>query len=278
MPPNGVPSEVSSAVTASTLTTVCVFMPITFVEGIAGQLFGDMALTVTFSLLASLLTALYLIPAGSVAKADCRRTGGGDHVFWAVRAYRATPQRKGGGVPVAVLRAWCPGVDGLRVGLRAPVNAGEAWWSRLRAMPGAWPKGARGRRLPGSYCGTVLVLPVLAPLILRRHAGLCQLIAGTPGGVDRDDPGFCSSSAPSGGARHATWPIRTVMRVILWLPLHVSFDLVLQCTTRACLRRGPGATHCRFSPVVLIAGAACLAVHSRGIHDPRTRQRANPAR
>lgn len=47
--------EVASAVTASTLTTVAVFFPIVFVEGIAGQLFRDLALTVTFSLLASLL-------------------------------------------------------------------------------------------------------------------------------------------------------------------------------------------------------------------------------
>lgn len=55
-------NEVGAAVTASTLTTVAVFLPLAFVEGIAGQLFGDLALTVTFSLLASLLVALYLIP------------------------------------------------------------------------------------------------------------------------------------------------------------------------------------------------------------------------
>ncbi len=54
--------EVGQAVTASTLTTVCVFVPIVFVQGIAGQLFGDQALTVTYSLLVSLLVALTLIP------------------------------------------------------------------------------------------------------------------------------------------------------------------------------------------------------------------------
>ena len=54
--------EVAAAITASTLTTVAVFFPIVFVKGIAGQLFDDLALTVTFSLLASLLVALYLIP------------------------------------------------------------------------------------------------------------------------------------------------------------------------------------------------------------------------
>jgi HAE1 family hydrophobic/amphiphilic exporter-1 len=54
--------EVARAVIASTLTTICVFVPIVFVEGIAGQLFGDQALTVTFSLVISLLVALTVIP------------------------------------------------------------------------------------------------------------------------------------------------------------------------------------------------------------------------
>jgi HAE1 family hydrophobic/amphiphilic exporter-1 len=55
-------SEVGGAVVASTLTTIAVFFPIVFVEGVAGQIFGDMALTVVFSLLASLAVALYFIP------------------------------------------------------------------------------------------------------------------------------------------------------------------------------------------------------------------------
>ena len=55
-------TEVGRAVIASTLTTVCVFVPIIFVEGIAGQLFNDQALAVTFSLMASLMVALTLIP------------------------------------------------------------------------------------------------------------------------------------------------------------------------------------------------------------------------
>ena len=55
-------TEVARAVIASTLTTICVFVPIVFVEGIAGQLFGDQAMTVTFSLVVSLLVALTVIP------------------------------------------------------------------------------------------------------------------------------------------------------------------------------------------------------------------------
>ncbi|MEM9159406.1 MAG: efflux RND transporter permease subunit, partial [Verrucomicrobiota bacterium] len=55
-------SEVGGAVVASTLTTIAVFFPIVFVEGVASQIFGDMSMTVVFSLLASLVVALYFIP------------------------------------------------------------------------------------------------------------------------------------------------------------------------------------------------------------------------
>ena len=55
-------SEVAMPVTASTFTTVAVFLPLVFVEGVAGQLFRDQALTITFSLIASLAVALTLIP------------------------------------------------------------------------------------------------------------------------------------------------------------------------------------------------------------------------
>ena len=54
--------EVAGAVFAATLTTVAVFFPMVFVSGIAGQLFRDQALTVTFALSLSLLVALGLIP------------------------------------------------------------------------------------------------------------------------------------------------------------------------------------------------------------------------
>ena len=54
--------EVGSAIVASTLTTVAVFLPLVFVKGIAGQLFKDQALTVTFTLIVSLFIALTLVP------------------------------------------------------------------------------------------------------------------------------------------------------------------------------------------------------------------------
>lgn len=58
--------EVTTAVIASTLTTVAVFLPMIFVLGVAGQLFKELAFTVTFSLLASLWVALTIIPLLSV--------------------------------------------------------------------------------------------------------------------------------------------------------------------------------------------------------------------
>ncbi|WP_313920647.1 efflux RND transporter permease subunit [Tahibacter sp.] len=61
--------EVSMAVVASTLTTVAVFFPLVFVQGVAGQLFRDQALTVSVALVISLAVALTLIPMLSVLKA-----------------------------------------------------------------------------------------------------------------------------------------------------------------------------------------------------------------
>ena len=55
--------QVSGAIFASTLTTMCVFLPIVFTEGLSRQLFTDMGLTIAYSLMASLIVALTLVPA-----------------------------------------------------------------------------------------------------------------------------------------------------------------------------------------------------------------------
>lgn len=67
--------EVSEAITSSTLTTIAVFLPMLFVVGIAGQLFKDLLFAVTFSLVASLLVALTLVPrlAASRRKGDTKK-------------------------------------------------------------------------------------------------------------------------------------------------------------------------------------------------------------
>jgi HAE1 family hydrophobic/amphiphilic exporter-1 len=55
-------TEVRLAVVASTLTTVAVFFPLVFVEGVAGQLFGDQALTVSIAIIISTFVAMALVP------------------------------------------------------------------------------------------------------------------------------------------------------------------------------------------------------------------------
>ena len=85
-------SQVAGAITAATLTTVIVFLPVAFIEGLAAQIFSPLALTVSFALLASLLIALTVVPVLSsrlmasrktyskknlpVEKSDTRATGG----------------------------------------------------------------------------------------------------------------------------------------------------------------------------------------------------------
>ena len=54
--------EVAAAITASTFTTIAVFLPVLFIEGIIGQIFTQFSLTVAFSLLASLIVALTVVP------------------------------------------------------------------------------------------------------------------------------------------------------------------------------------------------------------------------
>ena len=71
-------TEVGSAVVAATLTTIAVFFPMVFIKGIAGQLFRDQALTVTFALIFSLIVALTLIPMLASLGARSRYDDGGD--------------------------------------------------------------------------------------------------------------------------------------------------------------------------------------------------------
>ena len=76
--------QVLGAIVASTLTTVCVFLPIVFVEGLTRQLFTDLALTMSFALLASLIVALTLVPAmasGLLRRERPARTGLLDRVY-----------------------------------------------------------------------------------------------------------------------------------------------------------------------------------------------------
>lgn len=134
-------SKVGRAVVASTLTTVAVFLPIVFVEGISGQLFGDQAWTVSFALLASLAVALTLIPM-LAGQGEGARARTGETV---------SP----GAVGTALARGAGSALRGARQAGRGPgllfrplVIAFDAVWNRIEA---AYPRllGAALRR-PGA--------------------------------------------------------------------------------------------------------------------------------
>ncbi len=101
--------EVGMAVVASTLTTVAVFVPIVFVEGVAGQIFGDLSLTVVFSLLTSLVVALFLVPMLAsrpflAAADDLARPGeGGDHHLARIRQLVTGPLARAPGTTLIAL-------------------------------------------------------------------------------------------------------------------------------------------------------------------------------
>lgn len=80
--------QVAGAIFASTLTTVCVFLPIVFTQGISREIFTDMGLTIAYSLLASLIVALTLVPAmssGMLGRVKERKHGIFDRI---VRIYQ----------------------------------------------------------------------------------------------------------------------------------------------------------------------------------------------
>jgi hydrophobic/amphiphilic exporter-1 (mainly G- bacteria), HAE1 family len=143
-------SRVGGAVTAATLTTVAVFIPIVFVQGVAGQLFGDQAWTVSFALISALVVSLTLIPMlasrgqgarartgeedqktvpGKVGVAMATGTGGVLRVFRGVGTATGrvlSPVANGFDRAYRGLAGWYPGV--LRTALRRPlfVLAGAA--------------------------------------------------------------------------------------------------------------------------------------------------------
>jgi HAE1 family hydrophobic/amphiphilic exporter-1 len=89
-------NEVAGAITASTLTTIAVFGPVLYVKGVAGALFTDLSLAVAFSLLASLLVALTLLPV-MAARVGRKGVGGSESA-------RDEPGELTGWLPVRIAR------------------------------------------------------------------------------------------------------------------------------------------------------------------------------
>ncbi|MGH7575151.1 MAG: efflux RND transporter permease subunit, partial [Longimicrobiales bacterium] len=170
-------SEVGKAVAASTFTTVAVFLPVVFLQGIAAQLFRDMALAVSFSLLASLAVSLTLIPmlaallgsVGAGASGDAGRAAAGSDA-------RVGPVRRAMrfvlvSVPGTVLKLARIAVYWLGRGLALiawPVSgAFDAWLSVVtRGYPGVLRWALRSRALIlavalAAFTGSMLAIPRL---------------------------------------------------------------------------------------------------------------------
>ncbi len=118
--------EVMGAITASTLTTIAVFGPIVYVEGVAGELFKDLSLAVAYSLMASLVVALTLLPSMAA------RFGGA--VVEKVAPAPARPRERRVGW-IGALRWW--GGTLVRVPQRLALGA----WSLARQLVAFWGRG-----------------------------------------------------------------------------------------------------------------------------------------
>ena len=188
--------EVGRAVVAATLTTVVVFVPVVFVEGVAAQLFWDQAVTVTFSLMASLVVSLTLIP--MMVALSGRRAGlvaAAPSPSWGGRWYHRTARMLFGVVPSVTLYwlrrsftflGWLAGMV-FRPLTRTFDGALDAL---MRVYPPVlkWALGSRGTVLVLAFIGfaaSLLLVPVLGvDLVPAFSQGefsfLVQLPEGTP--------------------------------------------------------------------------------------------------
>ena len=176
--------EVSMAVVASTLTTVAVFFPLVFVEGVAGQLFKDQALTVSIALMISLVVSLTLIPMLSSIRdrAPLSFDGEAPHPDW-------QPTSRAGRFAAAARRGTTRGIGavvfGLGVGVIAVVRAlgltiGSwlAWVGEKILTPYEWAANAYRRMLPKALDRPV---PILGSAAL---AFMVAMAIGTTLGTD----------------------------------------------------------------------------------------------
>ena len=125
--------QVSGALLASTLTTVAVFLPVIFMRDVEGQLFADLALTISIAVGVSLLVAVTVLPAaaGNWLKTRPKAARQGEYprlVAWALRATATRPRQLGWAVALVLmpmLAAWLllPRVDYLPSVKRAAVDA-----------------------------------------------------------------------------------------------------------------------------------------------------------
>jgi HAE1 family hydrophobic/amphiphilic exporter-1 len=166
---------VAMAVTASTLTTVVVFLPLVFVEGLAGQLIRDQALTISFSLLASLGVALALVPTIAALSARKRRAADAARsVAAAAGAPMATTTTADGETPASAsppMEAGAPASASTSANTEVPASA-----SRESSSPPALPpqpvvgspRGDVRRGRSGAIARWVVFALVFLPRLLVR--------------------------------------------------------------------------------------------------------------
>ena len=234
--------EVAGAVTSSTLTTVAVFFPIAFVEGVAGQIFSDLALTVTFSLLASLLVALYLNP--MMVSYDKIKLAEGPEVVWVLRAYRQARAERSIGRLAAILRIAPIGFRYAAQWLRQ--TAHDSFGSTFNAFRRS---AADGRRVtpPLRAAFQLLLLPFIL-LLFPIHVGL-KLTATLLVTVL-----FAASLA----VIVALWIARKILGAVFWLPLTL-FNAGYNAMRNAYEQILRASLQVSF---LLILVVAALAVHS----------------
>lgn len=239
--------EVTAAVTASTLTSVAVFLPIAFVQGVAGQLFQDHALVVTYSLMASLFVAVYLIPMiASRSKPALLRE---ENVVWVLNTYRRTKQETGrSGVPALIMML---PYTALTVAEWLLTQARDNFGPVVNWVMGTSREGG------GSVLGVVFRMAVaVIPFILVTILFVIQCILGFA-------QQFFSTLllAVSTMVIALSWLVGKVFHFVFWIPLELfnrGFDLV-RGTYTVFMRRA-----LRFSPAVL-AIVAILAAHSASL-------------
>ncbi|WP_223675723.1 efflux RND transporter permease subunit [Novilysobacter selenitireducens] len=173
--------EVSMAVVASTLTTIAVFLPLVFVEGIAGELFRDQALTVAIAIAISLVVSMTLIPMLSALKGRPPMAFPEEpaHPRWEPRSKLQKPLALAGrgagagvrgvffGIAWAIVRAWRGLVAVVSPVMRKASDVAMAPYGRaergyLKLLPAAM---ARPMLVLGTAAGAFVLAILMVPLL-----------------------------------------------------------------------------------------------------------------
>ena len=156
--------EVAMAVTAATLTSVAVFFPMVFITGVAGQLFRDQSLTVTFALSFSLLVALTLVP--MLAAGRTPRAADASAAAPRPSRFRRIVERGLGGIASLARRVSHWIATGCRLALSPLVRVTQAAnrWAETR-YPGAitWALAHPGKTIGSAAALFLFTLAVIAP-------------------------------------------------------------------------------------------------------------------